>query len=232
MVPLAISVLALKMFQLSFWNLGACWFLFFVVVTGLVFLKFFFCVVLICPPIHCPEGTVCHLFSLLQLQCLLYLELLFQLLISCCPKLTLFNRIFKLPHNPLSTYVSDLVSSSSYQPCSGLLFHPSWLRMAFLSLFCVTGFMTCNSFHFLGCWVPVLFLKCFFFGIFFFYFFSRLSSVPSMIQPWHNHFPHGFCLSHRFFTFPYLQKERLYHLPLKVPYKSISHVLQLGVGYR
>lgn len=166
MVPLVISVLALKMFQLSFWNLGACWFLFFVVVTGLVFLKFFFCVVLICPPIHCPEGTVCHLFSLLQLQCLLYLELLFQLLISCCPKLTLFNRIFKLPHNPLSTYVSDLVSSSSYQPCSGLLFHPSWLRMAFLSLFCVIGFMTCNSFHFLGCWVPVLFLKCFFFWYF------------------------------------------------------------------
>lgn len=53
-----------------------------------------------------------------------------------------------------------------------------------------------------------------------------------MIQPWHNHFPHGFCLSHHFFTFPYLQKERLHHLPLKVPYKSISHVLQLGIGYR
>lgn len=53
-----------------------------------------------------------------------------------------------------------------------------------------------------------------------------------MIQPWHNHFPCGFCLSHNFFSFPYLQKERLYHLPLKVPYKSISHVLQLGAGCR
>lgn len=53
-----------------------------------------------------------------------------------------------------------------------------------------------------------------------------------MIQPWHNHFPRGFCLSCHFFTFPYLQKERLYRLPLKVPYKSISHILQLGVGCR
>lgn len=110
---------------------------------------------------------------------------------------------------------------------------PSWLRMAFFSLFSIVDFMICNSFHFPGCCVSVLFVKCWgFFCASLFSFFSRVSSVPSMIQPWHNHFPRGFCLSHNFFTFPYLQKERLYHLPLKVPYKFIFHVLQLGVGCR
>lgn len=83
----------------------------------------------------------------------------------CCLKLKLFNLIFKLPHNLLSTYGSDLVSSSSSQPCSGLLFLPSWLRMAFLSLFCVIDFMICNSFQFPGCCIPVLFLKCFFLSV-------------------------------------------------------------------
>lgn len=144
--------------------------------------------VLICLPIHCPEGTVYHLFSLLQL-CLLYLELLFQLLISCCPKLKkLFSLIFKLPHNPLFTYSSDLVSSSSSQPCSGLLFHPSWVRMAFFSLFSVIDLMICNSFHFPGCCIPVLFLKCWGFFLCFpllFLFSAFFSSVcdSALAQP-------------------------------------------------
>lgn len=111
-VHLGTLVLALKMFlQFSDQLLESGWLLAFCCEFGVIF-NFLFCVVFICLPVHCPEGTVCHLFSLLQL-CLLYLELLCQLLISCCLKLKLFNLIFKLPHNLLFTYDSDLVTSSS-----------------------------------------------------------------------------------------------------------------------
>lgn len=42
---------------------------------------------------------------------------------------------------------------------AGPSFYPSWLRMAFFSLLRITDLMICNGYRFLGCWVPVIFLK-------------------------------------------------------------------------
>lgn len=162
-VHLGTSVLAPKMFlQFSDQLLESGWLLPFCYACGVIF-KFSFVWFQFAFPftvLNVQFATFSHCYSYVfsTLNCY------FSSSTPCCLKLKLFNLIFKLPHNLLSTYGFDLVSSSSSsQPCSGLLFHPSWLRTAFLSLFCVIDFMICNSFQFPGCCIPVLFLKCFFF---------------------------------------------------------------------
>lgn len=99
----------------------------------------------------------CHLFSLLQPHHLLYLELLYWLLISCCRSsscLTLSS----------SCHIISPPTALTWLPppplgLAGPSFYPSWLRMAFFSLLRITDLMICNGFRFLGCWVPVIFLK-------------------------------------------------------------------------
>lgn len=80
------------------------------------------------PPVHSPDGIVVT-FPWLQPHHL-YLESLY----GCCVSSLSFRQqyVFTLPRKPISTCSSDPISSS-FQACSGYLFHFSWLWVASFS---------------------------------------------------------------------------------------------------
>lgn len=147
--------------QLSTAGVSAAAGLFFCSCCVLVFFLGFpyscFCGFLISCPIYCPEcivATFSHCSSHIIFSTLNYFIGSSSLAAWSSSCLTLSSSCHIIsPPTALTWFPPPPLG------LAGPSFYPSWLRMAFFSLLRITDLMICNGFRFLGCWVPVIFLK-------------------------------------------------------------------------